>query len=58
VGKPEEKRPFGYSGRRWENSKMVHNEERAWYFVKRAILAQEMYQWRAVVENVAKFLVS
>ena len=58
VGKLEEKRPFGCSGCRWEGSKMVHNEVTVWYFVKCAILAQERYQWRAVVDTVANFLVS
>jgi hypothetical protein len=37
---------------------MVHNEETAWYFVKCAILCQESYQWHAVVDTVANFLVS
>jgi len=58
VGKREEKRPFGCSGRRREDSKMVNDEGTAWYFVKCAILAQESYQWRAVVGNVANFLLS
>jgi len=58
VGKPGEKRPFGCSGRRREDSKMVHNEETAWYFVKCAILAQERYHWRDVVDTVANFMVS
>jgi len=41
VGKPEEKRPFGCSGRRRDDSKMVRDEETAWHFVKCAIVAQE-----------------
>lgn len=58
MGKSEGKGPFGCSGRRREGSKMVHNEETAWYFVKCAILAQESYEWHAVVDTVANFLVS
>jgi hypothetical protein len=52
VGKPEEKRPFGRSRRRWVDNIKMDLLEIGWGGVDWAGLAQDRDKWRAVVNEV------
>jgi hypothetical protein len=51
-GKPEGKRPLGRSRRRWEDNIKMDLREMGWGDMDWIDLAQEMNQWRAVVNTV------
>jgi hypothetical protein len=67
VGKPEGKRPLGRPRRRWENNIRMDLRGIGWGNMDWIDLAQDMDQWRALVNtilnlrvpyNVRKFLSS
>jgi hypothetical protein len=52
VGKPEGKRPLGRRRRRWEDNIKMDLREIGWGGMDRINLAQDMDQWRALVNTV------
>jgi hypothetical protein len=52
VGKPEGNRPFGRPRRRWEDNVTMDLTETGWKRVDWIHLAQDMNQWRALVNTV------
>jgi hypothetical protein len=56
-GKPEGKRPLGRSRRRWIHNIKIDLRDTEWGGIDWPDLAQEMYQWRAVVNTVMNFRV-
>jgi hypothetical protein len=52
VGKPEGKSTFGRPRRRWQDSIRINLMEIAWQVVDWIHLAQDMDQWRALVNTV------
>jgi hypothetical protein len=52
VGKPEGKRPLGRPRRRWVNNMKIDITEIGWDGVDWIDLAQDMDQWRALVNTV------
>jgi hypothetical protein len=54
VGKPEEERPPGRSRRSWEDNIEMNIREIGWGGMDWIILAQDMDQWRALVNTVMK----
>jgi hypothetical protein len=52
VGKPEGKRPFGRPRRRWQDGIRMDLGETGLGGVDWIRLAQDRYQWRAVVSEV------
>jgi hypothetical protein len=52
VGKPEGKRPLVRRRHRWEDNIKMDFSERGWGGMERIDLAQDMDQWRAVVNTV------
>jgi hypothetical protein len=57
VGKPEGKRPLGRPRRRWVDNIKIDLKEIGWDDMDWIDLAQDMDQWRALVNTVMKFLV-
>jgi hypothetical protein len=57
VGKPEGKRPIGRPRRRWEDNIRMDIMERVWEDVDWIHMAQDMNQWRAVVNTLMNLLV-
>jgi hypothetical protein len=55
VGKPEEKRPLGRP--RWEDNIIMDLREIGWGGMDWIDLAQDMDQWRALVNTVMNFRV-
>jgi hypothetical protein len=51
VGKPEEKRQLGRPRRRWEDNIKMDLTETGWDGMDWIDLAQDMDQWRAVVNT-------
>jgi hypothetical protein len=58
VGKSEGKRPLERSRRRWEDNIRTDLREIGWESVDWIHLAQDNYQWRALVNTEMKFLVA
>jgi hypothetical protein len=58
VGKPEEKRPVGRPGRRWEANIIMNLKETERESVDWVCLAQGSVQWRVAVKMVMKVGVS
>jgi hypothetical protein len=52
VGKPEGKRPLGRSRRRWEDNIKMDRREMGWGNMDCTDLAEDMDQWRALVNTV------
>jgi hypothetical protein len=52
MGKAEGKRPFGRPRRRWEDGNRMDLVEIDWGNVEWIQLAQDMDQWRAIVNKV------
>jgi hypothetical protein len=52
VGKLERKRPPGRHKHRWEDNMKTDLQEVGWGCMDWIYLAQDMYQWRAVVNAV------
>jgi hypothetical protein len=52
VGKPEGKRPLGRYRRRWEDNIKIDLKEIGWGAVEWIDLAQDIDQWRALVNTV------
>jgi hypothetical protein len=52
VGKPEGRKPLGRPRRRWVNNIKMDRREIGWDGMDRIDLAQNMYQWRALVNTV------
>jgi hypothetical protein len=52
VGKPEGKRPFGRSGRKWDDINGVYSREMGWEVADWIRVAQDKDQCRAVVNTV------
>jgi hypothetical protein len=52
MGKPEGKRPFGRSRRRWEDRIRMDLREIGWGSVDWIQLAQDRDRWRALVNTV------
>jgi hypothetical protein len=52
VGKPEGKRPLVRPTHRWEDNIKMDHREIVWKGVDCIRLAQDMYQWGAVVSMV------
>jgi hypothetical protein len=57
VGKPEGKRPLRRPRRKWENNIKMDLREIIWGGMDWIDLAQDMDQWRAVVNRVMNLLV-
>jgi hypothetical protein len=55
VGKPEGKRPLGRPRRRWVNNIKMDHREIGWYGMDWIDMAQDMEQWRTLVNTVLKF---
>jgi len=55
VGKSEQKRPLGRPRRRWEDNIRMHLKEIGWECVEWFHLAQDMDQWRALLNTVMNF---
>jgi hypothetical protein len=52
VGKPERERRLGKYSRGWEDNIKMDFREIGWEVVEWMQLAQERYQWRAVVNTI------
>jgi hypothetical protein len=52
VGKPEGKGPLGRPGRRWEDNIKMDLRDIGWGGMDWIDLAQDMEQWRALVNRV------
>jgi hypothetical protein len=52
VGKPGGKRPLGRPRRRWEDNIKMNLREIGWGGMEWIYLAQDMDQWRALVNTV------
>jgi hypothetical protein len=52
VGKPEGKRPLGRPRRRWVDNIKMDLREIGWYDMDWIDLAQDMDQWRALVNTI------
>jgi hypothetical protein len=52
VGNPEEKRPLGRPGRRWVDNIKMDLREIGWDGMDWIDLAQDMDQWKALVNAV------
>jgi hypothetical protein len=57
VGKPEGNRPLGRSRRMWVDNIKMNLREIGWDGMNRIDLAQDRYQWRALVNIVMNFRV-
>jgi hypothetical protein len=57
VGKPEGKRPLGRPRRRWLDNIKIGLREIGWDEVDWSDMAQDMDQWRALVNTVLKLRV-
>jgi hypothetical protein len=57
VGKPEGKRPLGRQRRGWENNIKIYFKENVWQDVEWIQLAQDMDQWRDLVDIALKLRV-
>jgi hypothetical protein len=57
VGKQEGKRPLGKPIRRWMNNIKIDIREIGWGGIDWIDLAQDMDQWRALVNTVMNLLV-
>jgi hypothetical protein len=57
VGKPEEKGPLGRPRRSWEGNIKMDLREIGWSGMDWIDLAQDRYQWRALVNTVKNFRV-
>jgi hypothetical protein len=57
VGKPERKRPLGRARRRWVDNIKIDLREIGWDGMDWIDLAQDRYQWRALVNTVMNFRV-
>jgi hypothetical protein len=55
IGKPEGKRPLGRPRRRWVDNIKMDLREIEWDGVDWIELAQDSYQWRALVNKVMNF---
>jgi hypothetical protein len=55
VGKPEGKRPLGRTRRRWMDSIKTDLRELGWDGMDWIDLAQDRYQWRALVITVMNY---
>jgi hypothetical protein len=55
VGKPEKKRPLGRTKRRWVDNFKMDLREIGWDDMDWIDLAQDMEQWRAVVNTVMNY---
>jgi hypothetical protein len=55
VGKLEGKRPLGIPRRRWKNSIKMNPRGIGWCGMDWIHLAQDRYQWRALVNTVMNF---
>jgi hypothetical protein len=58
VGKPEEKRPLRRRSRRWVDNIKIDLGEKGCYGVDWIDMAQDRYQWRALVNTVLNLRVS
>jgi hypothetical protein len=54
VGKPEEKRPLERLRHIWEDNLKINLREMGWCGVNWIHLAQDRYQWRALMNKVIK----
>jgi hypothetical protein len=52
VRKPEEMRPLGRPGRRWEGNNLIDVRENGWGGMNWIDLARDRYSWRALVNTV------
>jgi hypothetical protein len=52
VGKPEGKRPLGRPRRKWEDNIKTDVREREWGGMDWIDLAQDMNQWRVLVDTI------
>jgi hypothetical protein len=52
VGKPEGRRPLGSPRRRWVDNIRIDHREKGWDGVDWVDLAQDVDQWRALVNTV------
>jgi hypothetical protein len=52
VGKPEGKRPLGRPRRRWEDNIRINLRKIGWSSMDWIYLAQDRYQWWALVNTV------
>jgi hypothetical protein len=52
VGKPEGKRPLGRQRRRWVDNIKIYLREIRWIVMDWTDLAQDMDQWKALVNTV------
>jgi hypothetical protein len=57
VGNPEGKRPLGRPSRRWVDNIKMDLREIEWDEMDWIDLAQDLYQWRALVNTVKNFRV-
>jgi hypothetical protein len=58
VGKPEGKRPFERSRRRWKNGIRMHLREFGWGCVSGVVhLAEDRHRWRALMNAIMNLLV-
>jgi hypothetical protein len=52
MGNPERKRPLGRPRRRWVDNIKIDLTETGWDGVDWVVMAQDMDQWRALVNTV------
>jgi hypothetical protein len=57
MGKPEGKRPLGRSRHRWVDNIKIDLRELGWDGMDWIDLAQDRYQWRALLNTVMNFRV-
>ena len=57
VGKPEEKRPLGRTGRRWYNNMRMDLQELRGKGIEWIDVAQDRDRWRAQMNAVKRFRV-
>jgi hypothetical protein len=57
VGKPEGKRPLGRPRRRWVDNIKIDLREIGWDGMDWIHLAQDMHQWKVLVNTVMNFRV-
>jgi hypothetical protein len=58
VGRPEEKRPLGKPGRRWEGNIRINVREIGWEDADWIHMAQDSDQWRALMNTIMKLRVT